>query len=89
MSCRTSERAQKSKFQIIFGVLYLAHIAAHAECNTGCGKSSVVPMILMDSPMHGPRANIAVTQPRRLAAISISKRVASQLGEHVGGTVGH
>ena len=34
---------------------------------TGCGKSSVVPMLLRDAVKD---ARIAVTQPRRLAAIS-------------------
>jgi HrpA-like RNA helicase len=33
--------------------------------------------------------NIICTQPRKLAAINIAKRVSSELGEEVGGTVGY
>lgn len=52
---------------------------------TGCGKSSVLPMIFLDDP----GARIAVTQPRRIAAISLAERVASTRGEGVGETVGY
>merc|ERR1719261_2247139 len=52
---------------------------------TGCGKSSVIPMLFLDDP----KAKIAVTQPRRLAAISLASRVASTMNETVGQTVGY
>ncbi|CAK0884051.1 unnamed protein product, partial [Prorocentrum cordatum] len=52
---------------------------------TGCGKSSVLPLIFLEDP----QARIAVTQPRRIAAISLAQRVASTRGEPVGQTVGY
>eukprot|EP00755_Sulcionema_specki_P021321 Sspe_Gene.73978::Locus_45262_Transcript_1_1_Confidence_1.000_Length_3386::g.73978::m.73978/K18408/TDRD9; ATP-dependent RNA helicase TDRD9 len=58
--------------------------------DTGCGKSSVVPVLLLEHQRkRGKRACIAVTQPRRLAAMALAHRVASQLGENTGETVGY
>jgi len=42
--------------------------------DTGCGKSTQVPQYLLK---HGFR-KIAVTQPRRIASISLAKRVRVQ-----------
>ncbi|CAE8646445.1 unnamed protein product, partial [Polarella glacialis] len=44
-----------------------------------------MPMVFLEDP----HAKIAVTQPRRIAAISLAQRVASQLNEEVGQTVGY
>lgn len=43
----------------------------------------------MDDPRIGPTASIAVTQPRRISAISVSERVAAERGEDIGLTVGY
>lgn len=40
---------------------------------TGCGKTTQVPQYIIKS---NPNANVIVTQPRRLAAISVAERVA-------------
>jgi HrpA-like RNA helicase len=45
--------------------------------DTGCGKSTQVPQIIMD---HDPEAVVLVTQPRRLAAIALQRRVAEERG---------
>ena len=51
------------------------------------GKSTQVPQFILDA---NPTCNIVVTQPRRIAAISISERVAfEQLQETSGGQIGY
>ena len=52
---------------------------------TGCGKSTRLPQYIMDEP----KASVLVTQPRRVAAVEIAKRVASERGERVGRNVGY
>jgi ATP-dependent RNA helicase DHR2 len=50
---------------------------------TGSGKSTQVPQILLDETWCTKA--IAVTQPRRVAAISLARRVAEEMGSIVGG----
>ncbi len=54
----------------------------------GAGKSTVVPLVLLDSAwLRGRR--IIMLEPRRLAARAVAARMARTLGEEVGRTVGH
>ncbi len=55
---------------------------------TGSGKTTKVPQIMLKSGM-GERGKIVVLQPRRLAARAVARRVAHELGESEGGTVGY
>ncbi|KAK8759869.1 hypothetical protein V5799_028865 [Amblyomma americanum] len=52
--------------------------------DTGCGKSTQIPQYLLGAGLEG----IACTQPRRIAAISLCKRVAfetlNEYGTHIG-----
>jgi ATP-dependent helicase HrpB len=52
----------------------------------GTGKSTVVPLALLDSL---DRQKIVMLEPRRIAARAIAQRMAQILGEPVGGTVGY
>lgn len=57
---------------------------------TGCGKTTQVPQFILE---HCHRenlpANIIVTQPRRLAAASVARRVAAENGWELGKLVGY
>ncbi|XP_060805355.1 probable ATP-dependent RNA helicase spindle-E [Amyelois transitella] len=60
------------------------------EGPTGCGKTTQVPQWILDDCYQSRRScKIIVTQPRRIAAISIAKRVAQERGWDVGGLVGY
>jgi ATP-dependent helicase HrpA len=55
---------------------------------TGCGKSTQIPKMCLEAG-RGRRGRIAVTQPRRIAAITIAHRIAEEMGETIGRTVGY
>lgn len=52
--------------------------------STGCGKTTKIPRMLL---RHFKK--IVCTQPRRMAAISVARRVAAEMNCPVGGTVGY
>ena len=67
------------------------------EGETGSGKTTQIPQFLVNAgyapldPATGQAMMVACTQPRRVAAMSIAKRVAEEmdvsLGQHVGYTI--
>ena len=53
----------------------------------GAGKTTRVPLVLLDE-LWAAGKKILVLEPRRLAARAAASRMASTIGEQVGGTVG-
>lgn len=54
----------------------------------GAGKTTVVPLALLDQPWLGD-GKVLVLEPRRLAARAAADRMAATLGEAAGGRVGY
>ncbi|MEZ5531225.1 MAG: ATP-dependent helicase HrpB [Steroidobacteraceae bacterium] len=54
----------------------------------GAGKSTVVPLALLEEPWVQGR-KLLVLEPRRLAARAVAERMAANLGERVGERVGY
>ena len=49
---------------------------------TGCGKSTQVPAYILESELsNGRQCKIYCTEPRRISAISLARRVSEELGE--------
>ncbi|CAB3258411.1 unnamed protein product [Arctia plantaginis] len=60
--------------------------------NTGCGKTTQVCQFILDDYIasgQGAWANIFVTQPRRISAVSVAERVANERCEDLGNSVGY
>ena len=68
------------------------HLAAQPrlvlEAPPGAGKTTRVPLALLDAPWLAGQT-ILMLEPRRLAARAAAERLASELGERVGETVGY
>jgi ATP-dependent helicase HrpB len=65
-----------------------ARPAAVLVAPPGAGKTTRVPLALLDAPWLGSR-KIVMQEPRRLAARAAARRMAATLGEAVGETVGY
>lgn len=75
MTCRLTKHLLENDTLIVIG-------------ETGSGKTTQIPQFLYHSRL-GERGTIAVTQPRRVAAISISTRVAKEMKTTLGDVVGY
>ena len=54
----------------------------------GAGKTTLVPLALLDAPWRGD-GMIVLLEPRRLAARAAARRMAELIGEEVGQTIGY
>ena len=63
------------------------HRSVVLEAPAGAGKSTVVPLALLDSSWRGD-GRILMLEPRRIAARAVAMRMATLLGEDAGQTVG-
>jgi len=54
----------------------------------GAGKSTVVPLALLDEPWARNK-RLLMLEPRRVAARAVANRMAQLLGEPIGATVGY
>lgn len=57
---------------------------------TGCGKTTQIPQFILETEidsMRGATCNIICTQPRKISAMSVSERIATERGEKLGETV--
>ncbi|CAG7838037.1 unnamed protein product [Allacma fusca] len=60
--------------------------------DTGCGKTTQICQFILDDYIlsgQGAFCNIIVTQPRRISAISVAERVATERSEDLGQSVGY
>jgi ATP-dependent helicase HrpB len=65
-----------------------AHANAVVVAPPGAGKSTVVPLALLEEPWADGR-RIVMLEPRRLATRAVAERMAATLGERCGETVGY
>lgn len=57
---------------------------------TGCGKTTQVPQYILDYCRENNQyCNIVVTQPRRIAAVSVARRVCTERGWALGTVCGY
>lgn len=70
----------------------LGHQVTIVSGETGCGKTTQVPQFIMDEEImqeKGSTCNIICTQPRKISAIGVAERVASERCEKIGNMVGY
>ena len=58
------------------------HQVVIIQGDTGCGKSTQIPAYILESELsNGRHCKIYCTEPRRISAISLARRVSEELGE--------
>ncbi len=88
MSALSAERPADSPLAQALRAAQATHRDAVLRAPPGAGKSTLVPLALLNEPWMRDR-KILLLEPRRVAARAIARRMASLLGEPVGATVGY
>jgi HrpA-like RNA helicase len=57
--------------------------------DTGCGKTTQIPQMLFDAGIFNKLDDVICTQPRRISALSVAQRVATERGEACGDSCGY
>ncbi len=65
-----------------------SHQVIVVESPTGSGKTTQIPLILHEAG-YTPHGMVGVTQPRRIAAVSVSEFIARQIGTEIPEIVGY
>lgn len=85
---------QRKRLPITVGRSAILEEVRGSQCviivgETGSGKTTQIPQYLMESGLCKGHKRIAVTQPRRVAAMTVSKRVSEEVGCRLGDKVGY
>lgn len=90
MELRRSLPAYKEKDALLAAISQNQVVIISGQ--TGCGKTTQIPQFILESEIEAVRGavcSIICTQPRRISAMSVSDRVASERGEKLGDSVGY
>eukprot|EP01018_Ginkgo_biloba_P016943 Gb_40990 [translate_table: standard] len=89
-SFREKLPAYKMKDELLQAVAKNQVLVVSGE--TGCGKTTQLPQFILEEEiesLRGAQCNIICTQPRRISAMSVAARVASERGEPLGESIGY
>ncbi|ERM93582.1 DExH-box ATP-dependent RNA helicase DExH3 isoform X2 [Amborella trichopoda] len=90
LSFRKSLPAYKEKERLLAGIARNQVTVISGE--TGCGKTTQLPQYILESEIESGRGafcSIICTQPRRISAMAVAERVATERGDQLGESVGY